>query len=36
MDFLSSYFKYENNITIMGLTKELAYLYVDQIYRELQ
>ena len=36
MDFLSSYFKYENNITIMGLTKELAYLYVDQIYREQQ
>ena len=36
MDFLSSYFKYENNIPIMGLTKELAYLYVDQIYREQQ
>ena len=34
MDFLDKYFKYENNLTITGLTHELAYLYVSKIFEE--
>ena len=34
MDFLDKYFKYENDLTIMGLTNELAYLYVSKIFQE--
>lgn len=34
MKFLDKYFKYENNLTITGLTHELAYLYVSKIFQE--
>ena len=34
MDFLDKYFKYDNNLTITGLTHELAYLYVSKIFEE--
>ncbi len=34
MNFLDKYFKYDNNLTITGLTHELAYLYVAQAFKE--
>ena len=34
MDFLDKYFKYDNNLTITGLTHELAYLYVAAAFKE--
>ena len=34
MDFLDKYFKYDNNLTITGLTHELAYLYMSKIFEE--
>ena len=34
MDFLDKYFKYDNNLTITGLTHELAYLYVAASFKE--
>lgn len=34
MDFLDEYFKYENNLTITGLTNELAFLYVINLYQK--
>ena len=34
MDFLDKYFKYENDLTIMGLTNELAYLYVSKFFKK--
>lgn len=34
MDFLDKYFKYDNNLTITGLTHELAYLYVSKLFKE--
>ena len=34
MDFLDKYFKYDNNLTITGLTHELAYLYVAKAFKE--
>ncbi len=33
MDFLDNYFKYDNNLTITGLTHELAYLYVSKLFQ---
>jgi len=36
MDFLDNYFKYDNNLTINGLTNTLAYLYVDRLYQKHQ
>ena len=34
MDFLDKYFKYDNDLTITGLTHELAYLYVAASFKE--
>ena len=34
MNFLDKYFKYDNNLTITGLTHELAYLYVSKLFKE--
>ena len=34
MNFLDKYFKYDNNLTITGLTHELAYLYVSRVFEE--
>ena len=34
MNFLDNYFKYDNHLTITGLTHELAYLYVKKLYQE--
>ncbi|HIS18435.1 MAG TPA: hypothetical protein IAC02_07515, partial [Candidatus Coprovivens excrementavium] len=34
MDFLSKYFKYENGITIAGLTKELNIFYVLDLFKK--
>lgn len=34
MDFLDNYFKYENNITITGLTHELAHIYVHKLHEK--
>ena len=34
MDFLDKYFKYDNNLTITGLTHELAYLYVAEAFKK--
>ena len=34
MNFLDNYFKYDNNLTITGLTHELAYLYVSKLFKE--
>ena len=34
MNFLDQYFKYDNNLTITGLTHELAYLYVAKAFQE--
>ena len=34
MDFLNNLFKYDNNLTITGLTHELAYIYVSQIFHK--
>ncbi len=33
MNFLNDYFKYDNNITITGLTNPLAYLYIDNLFK---
>ncbi|MDE5539797.1 MAG: transcription-repair coupling factor [Bacilli bacterium] len=33
MDFLDNYFKYDNNITITGLTHELAHIYMDKLFK---
>lgn len=33
MDFLNNYFKFDNDITITGLTNELACLYVEQLFK---
>ncbi|MBQ8659315.1 MAG: transcription-repair coupling factor [Bacilli bacterium] len=34
MDFLSSYFKYENGLTVTGLTKELNVFYVLELFKK--
>ena len=34
MNFLDNYFKYDNNLTIVGLTNELAHLYVAKLFQE--
>jgi len=34
MDFLDTYFKYDNNLTITGLTNELAHIYVSKLFQE--
>jgi len=34
MNFLDKYFKYDNNITICGLTNTLAHLYVTKLFQE--
>lgn len=34
MDFLDNYFKYDNELTITGLTNALAHLYVSKLYQE--
>ncbi len=34
MDFLDNYFKYDNNLTITGLTNTLAHLYVAKLLQE--
>lgn len=34
MDFLDSYFRYDNNLTIAGLTNELAAFYVEKLYHQ--
>jgi len=34
MDFLDKYFKYDNDLTITGLTHELAHIYVEKLYQE--
>lgn len=34
MDFLDEYFKYDNNLTITGLTQTLAHLYIARILHE--
>lgn len=34
MDFLDNYFKYDNNLTIVGLTNTLAYLYIAKLLQE--
>jgi len=31
MDFLDKYFKYDNDLTITGLTHELAHIYVEKL-----
>ncbi len=36
MDFLDKYFKYDNDLTITGLTNELAFLYVVKLYQKKQ
>ena len=36
MDFLNNYFKYDNEITINGLTNSLAHLYVYNLFKEKQ
>ena len=36
MKELDKYFKYENNLTITGLTHELAYLYVSNLFLQKQ
>ncbi len=36
MNFLDQYFKYDNNLTVTGLTHELAYLYVAAAFKEKQ
>lgn len=33
MDFLDNYFKYDNNLTITGLTYELAHIYVAKLFQ---
>ena len=33
MDFLSKYFKYENGLTVTGLTKELNIFYVLEMFK---
>ncbi len=32
MNFLTNYFKYDNDITITGLTNPLAYLYINNLF----
>ena len=34
MDFLSDYFKYENGLTVTGLTKELNIFYVLELFKK--
>lgn len=34
MDFLDNYFRYDNNLTITGLTYELAHIYVSKLFQE--
>ncbi len=34
MDFLSNYFKYENGLTVSGLTKELNIFYVLELFKK--
>lgn len=34
MDFLDNYFKYDNNLTITGLTNTLAFFYVTKLLKE--
>ena len=34
MDFLDSYFKYDNNLTVVGLTNTLAYFYVTRLLQK--
>ena len=34
MDFLSKYFKYENGLTIAGLTKELNVFFVLELFKK--
>lgn len=34
MNFLDNYFKYDNELTITGLTNALAHLYVSKLYQE--
>lgn len=34
MNFLDNYFKYDNNLTIVGLTNELAHFYVAKLFQE--
>lgn len=34
MNFLDNYFKYDNNLTIVGLTNELAHHYVAKLFQE--
>ena len=34
MKFLDKYFKYDNNLTITGLTNELAHIYIAKLFEE--
>ncbi len=34
MDFLDNYFKYDNDLTITGLTNVLAHIYVHKLYQK--
>ena len=34
MNFLDEYFKYDNNLTITGITHELSYLYVSRLFEK--
>lgn len=34
MDFLDKYFKYDNDLTITGLTNTLAHIYVSKLFQE--
>ncbi len=36
MDFLNNYFKYDNDLTITGLTKSLAHFYVSELFKKRQ
>ena len=33
MDFLDNYFKYDNDLTVTGLTNTLASLYVSKLFK---
>ena len=34
MNLLDKYFKYDNNLTITGITHELSYLYVSRLFEK--
>lgn len=36
MDFLDNYFRYDNGLTICGVTNELAYLYVTKLQEKMK